>query len=220
MPVFDAGAPRVQVIAASYPLGGQFTASTAKWDARVALTASPPNRGYVVNRVANPTGRPVLVVGGGVTPRVGLRFGAALAAGVYVKGDELARAGEDRSLRMISVEGEYAFLYTKFSGEVTRDSLETGVGQEAAYAWFVQGVQTLTPRWFVAARQEGANAPPLRTGIVPGTRTTLQIIEATVGFRLSREFTLRSSAYVRKPFLRRDWDQQIGASVVWAHRWW
>jgi hypothetical protein len=221
MPVFDAGAPRVQPIAASYPLGGQFTASTTKWDARVAVTAAPPNRIYIIKAgPGNPIGRPVVVVGGGVTPRVGLRFGLAFAAGDYVKTDELTRAGENRGLRMVSVEGEYAFGYTKFSGEITRDWLETGIGQEAAYAWFVQGVEMITPRWFVAGRQEGTNAPPLRTGIVPGTRTTLHITEATVGFRLSREFTLRCSFSGRKPFLRQDWDQQVGGSVVWAHRWW
>jgi hypothetical protein len=221
MPVFDAGAPRVQPIAASYPLGGQFTASTTKWDARVALTAAPPNRMFVVNASSpNPTGRPVVVVGGGVTPHVGLRLGAAFAAGDYVKANELTAPGDSRGLRMVSVEGEYAFGYSRFSGELTRDSLETGVGREVAYAWFVQGIQTLTPRWFVAGRQEGTNAPPLRTGIVPGTRTMLHITEATVGFRISRDFTLRTSFSGRKPFLRRDWDQQIGASVVWAHRWW
>jgi hypothetical protein len=222
MPAFDPGAPRVQPIAAGYPLGAQFTASTTRWDARGALVAAPPNRTFVLNAgVPNPKGRPVFVVGGGVTPVIGLRLGAAFAIGEYVLGSELAAASRaGRQLRMVSFEGEYAFGFTKLSGELTRDALETGVGSETAYAWFVQGVHTLAPRWFVAARQEGTSAPPLRTGIVPGTRTTLQVVETTVGFRVARELTLRSSFFARKLFTRRDWDQQVGASIVWAHRWW
>ena len=48
MPSFDAGVPAALPIASSYPLGGQLTASTTKWDARAAVVASPPNRSYVL----------------------------------------------------------------------------------------------------------------------------------------------------------------------------
>lgn len=44
--------------------------------------------------------------------------------------------------------------------------------------------------------------------------------EATVGYRLSRDFTLRGSFMSRKAYTRSAWDQQAGLSVVWAHRWW
>lgn len=125
-----------------------------------------------------------------------------------------------RELTMVGVEGEYAFAYTKVSGEVVRDWLETRVGAETAYVWFVQGMQTLTPRWFVVARQEGTSAPPLRTGTVTGSRTTFRLSEATVGFRISPDFTLRSSVISRKPYTRTDSDQQVAASLVWTRRWW
>ena len=68
--------------------------------------------------------------------------------------------------------------------------------------------------------QEGTSAPPLRTGIVVGRRTTFNVGEATVGFRVTPDITLRSSYYARKFFGARTWDNQVGASVVWAHRWW
>jgi hypothetical protein len=222
MPVFDKGAPRALPIAASYPLGGQVTASTTRWDARVALLASPPNRSFVLKAAnPNPSSRPIVVFGGGITPKTGLRVGAGFATGEYARPGELTRLSLDgRGLKMLSVEGEWAFGYTKLSGELTHDSIETTTGTETADEWFLQGVHTLTPRWFVAGRHEGASAPPLRVGAVPPSRRTLRISEATVGFRLSPELTLRSSFVARQLYYSPIRDRQVGASLVWARRWW
>ena len=220
MPVFDPGSPRVRAIAASYPLGAQLTLSTTSWDARVALVNSAPTRAYVINGDGNPRSTPVVVTGAGVTPTVGLRIGASFATGRYVTGDELTvRQADGRDFRMIAVEGDYAFNYTKISGELTYDRLETRSGTASARAWFVQATQTLSPRWFVAARQEGVSAPPLTSGTVIGRRSTFQAAEATVGYLVSTDFTLRASFMNRKAFTRTAWDQQFGASLVWAHRW-
>jgi hypothetical protein len=221
MPAFDAGAPRVQPIASTYPLGAQVTMSGLKWDARGGVLSAPTNRIYVLNATTpNPKARPFVVAGGGVTPRVGLRLGASYGAGEYVTRDEVAvPSGDGRSLSMVSIEGDYAFGYSRFTGEVTRDRLETRASTETAYAWFIQGTQTLAPRWFVAGRQEGTSAPPLRTGTVPGRRTIFHVTEATLGYRLTAEFAVRGSFIARKAFTRPDWDQQAGVSLVWARRW-
>jgi hypothetical protein len=192
----------------------------AHWDARAAVLNSAPNRQYVINNDVNPRSTPVVVAGAGITPIAGLRLGLAFAEGNYVTGEELAVPQDDgRGLRMISLEGEYSFGYTKLSGEVVRDRLEKAVGAEHAYAWFVQGMQTLTPRWFVAGRQEGVSAPPLRTAVVISSRPSLQTTEATVGYRLSPELTLRGSLASRKTYTRTAWDQQVGVSLVWAQQW-
>jgi hypothetical protein len=221
MPVFDPGAPRIPAIASTYPLGGQVTLSTDRWDARAAVVSSAPTRIHTIGREGNPRSTPVLELGGGITPTTGLRLGVSLARGNYATGQELrVPADEGRELTLVGFEGEYAFNYTKISGELIRDRLETAVGTETAVTWFIQGMQTLSPRWFLAARQEGTSAPPLRTGIVVGSRTTYHSTEATVGFRLSTDFTLRSSFLSRKAYARTEWDQQAGVSVVWAHRWW
>jgi hypothetical protein len=221
MPAFDAGAPRVQPIASTYPLGAQVTASGLKWDARGGVISAPTNRIFIVNApTPNPKPRPFVVAGGGITPRVGLRLGASYGAGEYVTREELAvPSANGRMLRMASVEGDYAFGYSRFTGEVTRDRLETSAGTETAYAWFIQGTQTLAPRWFVAARQEGASAPPLRTATVTGRRTIFHVTEATLGYRLTPELAVRGSFITRKAFTRGDWDQQAGVSLVWARRW-
>ena len=65
MPVFDPGSVRVGPISGTYPLGGQLTLSTTRWDARVALVGSAPNRQYVINNDTNPRMTPVVVVGPG-----------------------------------------------------------------------------------------------------------------------------------------------------------
>ena len=50
MPSFDTGAPAALPIASSYPLGGQVTLSTMKWDARAAVVSAPPNRSLYWDR--------------------------------------------------------------------------------------------------------------------------------------------------------------------------
>lgn len=222
MPVFDPTAPRVQPLAATYPLGAQATVSTLTLDARAAIVSSAPTRTWVINGRRQPEAAPVLIAGAGITPRVGLRIGVAVAHGAYATRDELTTIaqGDERQTTIVNVEGEYSFGYTRVAGEFTRNRLDTNVGAETAYAWFIQGAQTLTPRWFVAARQEGTSAPPLRSGIVPGQRTSFHTSEATVGFRFHRDLTARASFMARRSFGRTTWDQQAGVSLVWARRWW
>jgi hypothetical protein len=220
MPAFDPGAPRVSPIAATYPLGAQATFSATKWDARGAVLRNAPTRSYVINAASNPPATPVVAGGFGFTPRVGLRVGTSFAHGAYVAGKELpGRPSDGRTMTLVALEGEYAFAYTRIAGEVTRNSLETAFGHEEAYQWFVQGVQTLTPRLFVAARQEGVSAPPLRTSPTP-VRRFFHMSETTLGLRVTPEITLRAGYYTRKSYTEQTSDHQVGASVVWARRWW
>jgi len=123
-------------------------------------------------------------------------------------------------MTMGSVEGEWAFGGTKVTGEILRTSFETRADSATATEFFVQALQTISPRWFVAARREGTSAPPLINGIVVGTRTELQVFEATAGFRISPDLTLRSSYYTRKSYGVLKWANQVGVSLVWARRWW
>ena len=221
MPVFDPDAPRVGAIAGTYPLGGQVTASTSRWDARAALVSSAPTRKYVINNDENPRATPVSIIGAGMTPTIGLRIGAAYASGLYAVGEELRVPKEDgRGFHMVNLEADYAFGYTRISGEITRTQFEAAAGAGIANAWFLQAAHPLSPRWFIAGRQAGVSAPPLRTVSAVGPRRMYHTTEATVGCRLSRDFTVRGSFMSRKAYTRTSWDQQIGASIVWARRWW
>ena len=218
MPSFDSGVPAAMPVASSYPLGGQVTLSTTRWDARGAVMASPPNRSFVLGAATpNPRSQPTYVGGAGVSPRSGLRIGIAYATGVYASTNELTGPPmTDRHLDMVSLEGEYAVGYTKLSGEFTRDWLGTAVGQAVASEWFIQGMQTISPRWFAAARHEGANAPPRA---INGPTPTLRVSELTGGFRVNTDFTIRTALLRRKIYFSPANDLQFGVSLVWARRW-
>jgi len=221
MPAFEPTGPRVSAVSATYPLGAQLTLSSGKWDGRAAVVNSAPTRIYAVGAVTNPRQTPVFVTGGGVTPIIGLRLGASLAHGLYATPEEITvPVTEGRVMTMAAGEGEWAFAGTKISGEILRTGFETRAGTSVAYEWFIQGQQTLTPRWFVAARHEGTSAPPLVSGIVVGSRTEFLAVEGTGGFRVNRDITLRGSYFRRRAYGATAWTEQVGISVVWARRWW
>jgi hypothetical protein len=219
---FDRAAPGVGPIVASYPLGAELTLSTTRWDARGAIVNSAPARRFALHAdEPNPRSTPVFVGGGGVTPRPGLRIGGAFAAGRYATAGELTGAATgDRQLRMWSVEGEYAVGYTKVSAEITREMFDAGALRDTAATWFVQGVQTLSPRWFVAARHEGISAPPFGGSITGGPRLAYKATEASAGYRLSPELTVRGSFFASKWYTSTTYDRQGGLSLVWSRRWW
>jgi hypothetical protein len=122
-------------------------------------------------------------------------------------------------MTLLGLESEYAFAYTKLTGEFTHTGFETSTGTADAYEYFLQGIQTLSARWFAAGRYEGASAPPLTTGIVVGKRTRMRMVEATAGFKLNPALTLRGSYYTRRFYTAAQWDHQVGVSLVWAQRW-
>jgi hypothetical protein len=221
MPVFEPTGPRVSAISGTYPLGAQVTASTTRWDARAAVINSAPTRIYALGAVTNPKPAPAIVAGGGVTPVIGLRLGVAAAHGIYATPSEITtHPANGRAMTMVAGEGEWAFAGTKLNAEIVRTAFETSANAAVAYEWFVQGMQTLSPRWFAAARHEGTSAPPLINGIVVGTRTRLQSVEATAGYRVTPDFTLRGSYLTRRFYGARSWADQVGVSLVWSRRWW
>ncbi len=84
--------------------------------------------------------------------------------------------------------------------------------------WFFQGQQTLTPRWFAAARVErigGTVRDPLLTPTVSAFIGT----EETAGYRLTPDLTFRVSHRARRAFAQTDFDNQMLGSIVWARRW-
>lgn len=221
---FDTGSARVPAIASTYPLAAVFTASTTKWDARVGLTNSSPVRISVPAVTANPESTPVFEAGAGVTPTIGLRLGMSFAHGEYLTASEFApilpQVG--RRMTLVGLEGEYAFRYTKLTGEVVHDTFATiSSGNVGATTWFIQGIQTLAPRWYIAGRHEGTSSPVVATGAFFAPQPTMLSNELTAGFRVNRDIILKASYYTRRPYGRvGDWDHQAGVQAVWDHRWW
>jgi hypothetical protein len=198
-------------------MGVSTTISATHWDARAAVIDTSPMRARRTFGSSNPPRLANVVIGGGVTPFVGLRVGSSVTRGAWRRADEMPLSESDRMATTVTLEAELSFRFTKVGGEWVRDSLETTSGHAVESGWYVQGQQTLTPRWFVAARVERMTGPP--TLAAPGPRQTFAGAEETVGFRVTPEVTLRASYRARRLFSQTNFSHQAMASVVWARRW-
>lgn len=218
LPPLDERTPRTTLLGPVYPRGASLTTSTSRWDARIALVDVSPLRPRRVFASVNPPRFATFVAGGGITPRVGLRLGASMTRTGWIRGGETPTLPVDRDATIVTVEGEYAVGHTKLTGEWTRDRIETSRGTDTASGWFVQGQQTLSPRWFAAARAERIASPawsPL------GDRNELSFIgsETIVGYRATREITLRAGHRLRRPFGATTAAHAVTMSLVWWRRW-
>jgi hypothetical protein len=99
-----------------------------------------------------------------------------------------------------------------------RDTMETSGADTIATGWYVQGQQTLTPRWLVAGRVERMSAPVL-TPLLTLDEQHFYGVEETIGFRLTPELTIRADHRARQGFGRSVFDHQVALSAVWWKRW-
>ncbi|PYR65654.1 MAG: hypothetical protein DMF88_18985 [Acidobacteria bacterium] len=223
IPSLEVRGPRVNLLSGIYPLGAQATASARHWDARAAVIDTSPLRLRRVFGDPNPPlfgGNPPrftnVVIGAGVTPFVGFRVGAALTHGGWLRAGESPAITIDRSANLVNVEMELSFRHTSLASEVSYDALDTSLGTRSTSGWYVQGAQTLAPRWFVAGRVERIQTT-LPT--VAGLEQNFTGTEQTLGFRLTPEITLRASHRMRQQFGRDPWDHFGAVSIVWYRRW-
>lgn len=217
LPVLELRGPRPNLLGAVYPFGGQVTVSGTRWDARAAVIDTSPLRRRRIISDVNPPRFGNVVVGGGVTPVVGFRVGASMSHGGWARAGEAPTIISNQDATVVTVESEFAFAFTKLSGEWVRDAVETSAGTQVAIGWFVQGHHTLAPRWFAAARVERMDAPAVLPTLV--TDQQFVTVEEILGFRLTPEFTVRGGHRARRGFGRRGFDHQVEMSLVWWKRW-
>jgi hypothetical protein len=214
LPALAPGFPLTSLISTVYPTGVTAQTSGDHWDARAALVdRAPVQFWYGEERV--PKGLHT-VIGGGVTPRQGLRVGAGTAWG------EAARASQGVDTpryQMLTVEAEWAFAHTKMSGEWVHDRFTLATGDAIARGWTAQVQQTITPRMFAHTRTTFIQSPD---GTIPSSPVLRRFrsIDTTLGYRLDPELTLRVSHAAIKSFTKATFDHQIGLSVMWTRRWW
>ena len=221
LPPLEPRGMRATLLGAVYAYGLQTTVSGQHWDARAAVIDQSPLRTRRVFAETNPPRFANVVIGGGVTPVVGVRFGASVGHGDWQRAGETVFTTTNRAATIATVETELAFRYTKLAGEWTRDTIETSSGTHVASGFYVQGQQTLTPRWFAAGRIERIDSPAVlgdpAAPVIVDQR--LQGIEETLGYRLTPDITLRGSHRARRGFGRPGYDHTFGVSVVWWRRW-
>jgi hypothetical protein len=218
LPSTEPGAPRTTLLGAVYAYGANATVSGTHWDVRAAVIDTSPLRTRRVFSETNPPRFDNVVLGAGVTPLVGLRVGGSVTRGGWQRAGEGPTITQNRDATIVTVESEWSFRYTKLLGEWVRDTLDTASGDTVASGWFVQGQQTLTPRWFAAGRIERMTAPAL-TPLLTIEQQRLDGVEETIGFRLTPEITLRADHRARRGFGRPGFDHQVAISAVWWKRW-
>jgi hypothetical protein len=193
--------------------------SGGKWDARAAIIDSSPVRGRPLFGENNPPRMANVVAGAGYTPYIGLRFGAAFAAGNYASAGEVRdRTRGERHATLVQVEGEWAFRHTRIAGEFLWTGRELATANATVDGGWIEISQTITPRLFLASRYDDqwtdwVSVPDERQRHEPYRR-----VEATAGFRLTPEVTFRASYMTRKGYVVTFWDDQFLASIVFAKK--
>jgi hypothetical protein len=222
LPPFEGRYEGVQLMSGGYPLGAIVSTSGAKWDARAGITDSTPARSRNVFEHGRLPAMRQFVAGGGVTPRVGLRFGAGFSQGAYRKGTSPSAeigtvAVGAANVAVFNLEAEYAFGHTRLSGEWVRNRFESTLGSAVARGYFAQAVHAFGPRVFGTVRVVGASSPAY-TGAVR-VRRTMTTAELSLGYRLDRDFTLRAGYYKSRRYGATDASHTAVASLTWARRW-
>jgi hypothetical protein len=215
LPRIDVPFDGLQMLSAGYPLGAIVSASGARWDVRGGITDSTPARPRAELKKGQRAAAPQLIVGGGFTPHAGVRVGVGLAHGRYRDG---VGTVPEASATVFNLEAEYAINHTRLSGEWVRNRFGTSLGPTTARAYYLQAVQTITPRIFGAGRIARVNTPPLFPPLIPAT-IDWTTAELTAGFRVTREWTVRGGLYRQRPYRSKTWDNQGAVSLVWARRW-
>ena len=209
LPSLGAGARWVSLMAAVYREGVLVSTSGDHWDARAAVVDKAPVQFWSGDAGTDPHAN--VIVGGGLTPRQGLRIGVTGSVG------DLTRSSTG-AYRSLNVEGEYAFLYTRLSGEWTRDRFDVPSGRHVAMGWTLQAQQTLTPRIFAHIRSTRIDSPEVaKTGLLD---RTFWSIDTAVGYRFHPELTLKGGYSAVKGASATVVDHQAAASLIWARRWW
>ena len=218
LPPIVPGAPRSTLLGAVYPYGVHATLSGSHWDARAAVIDTSPLRTRRVFADVNPPRFANVVLGGGITPFVGVRVGASITRGGWLRAGESPAITSDGQATVVTVETDVQFRFTRVLAEWVRDAVEVNATDESASGWFVQGQQTLTPRWYAAGRVERMSAPAL-TSLGTFERRQFTGTEEAVGFRVTPEITIRGAHRARRGFGRPGYDHQAAVSIVWWRRW-
>lgn len=219
IPRIESGTPTTFLLAASYPLGARLTVSGAKWDGRAAVTDSSAIRSRPFFGADKPPRMANVMVGGGFTPYIGLRFGGAIAYGPYAVATEVRDPSRgDRRASLVQLESEWSFRHTRLAGEFLWTRRELAETDARVDGGWVEATQTLSPRLFVAARYDEQWTRWRVTPDAPEREAEYRRVETALGFRVTPELTLRGSYMTRNGYVVGFWDDQFLASIVYAKK--
>jgi hypothetical protein len=219
IPRIEPGTPTTYLLAASYPLGARVTVSGLKWDARASVTDSSPIRGRPLFGDDPPPRLANVMVGGGFTPYIGLRFGGAVAYGPYAAATEVRDPSRgDRMAALVQLEGEWSFRHTRLAGEWLWTRRELAQTDARVDGGWMEATQTMGPRLFAAVRYDEQRTRWKVTPAEAERELPYRRVETALGFRVTRDLTLRGSYMTRNGYVVGFWDDQVLASIVFAKK--
>jgi hypothetical protein len=213
LPRFEPTFESLQPLTAGYPFGVVLSTSGTRWDLRGGVVDTTPARPGVELKANAFPRMPQAVAGGGVTLRPGLRVGGGVAHGRYREARGTVPEGQ---ATVANIEAEFTVNHTRLSGEWVVDRFHGATGLAVAKAFYVQGVQSLTPRLFLAGRFTRTLTP---RAFGAGLKTDSSGAELTGGVRLTPHVTVRGGYYGQKPYFRQ-WTHAAEVSLVLDGRWW
>jgi hypothetical protein len=211
LPRFERTFEALQPLTSGYPLGVVVSTSGARWDLRGGVLDTTPARPGVELKHDGFGPLPQVIAGGGVSPLPGLRVGGAIAHGRYRRGTDTAVEGV---ATVANLEAEITINHTRLSGEWVVDRFQ-GVTNVTARSFYVQGVQTITPRLYGAARFAHVDTPPV---FAVGRPAEWSTAETSAGIRITPDWTVKVG-YVGQRAYFSNWDHQAAVSIVWDTRW-
>jgi hypothetical protein len=159
------------------------------------------------------------VVGGGVTPRTGLRFGASFAHGAYATEGEVRDPSRgDREATLGQVEAEWSFGYTRIAGEWLWSTRQMAADSAAVSGGWIEGTRTISPRLFATVRYDRQGTEWTSVPDHSSHDEYYARVESAIGLRVTPMLTFRASYLTRKGYVLFFWDDQFLASVVWARK--
>jgi hypothetical protein len=150
----------------NYPWGGQISGSVSLVDYRLAVVSLPPvHPGYT----PTPDQALRLVVGGGITPAVGLRIGGTYTRGPYLSDSvtPVLPAGtewKDFRQEVFGLDGRASGGYLDLHAEWAYAwyDVPTVTGRMSGPAYYLELKYTWTPRFFTAVRVQRNDYPFVR----------------------------------------------------------
>jgi len=229
LPFFERGTPWVQLTSGLYPLAAIATAAATHWDVRGGVLGSSSARTRPLTGDDKPPSAPQLSLGGGITPHIGLRLGASFEHGVYARAAELKDpATGDRRATLIGFDADYSVRYTHLYADWIQGRFDRAAGDTTGRSLTVTGVQTLSPRWYAAARLQHQSTTDALVRPRPGdavlaspqTRPDSQVmVEAVAGYRVTADITLKAGYNGARAFGGDQLQSHAVCSVVWTRRW-
>ena len=183
----------------TYPYGAILTGTFGWLDARVGVQSLPAwHEGYAPE--PDHAARPVIALG--VTPVIGVRFGASYMEGPYLNADLSAAHLDGASWReprqrLAGVEFAGAVGYLELHAEAAHSSYDVP-GREAiaGLTYYGEAKYTFGPRIFAATRLERNDYPfirPLDGGGWVARRTDFHNEEVAVGYRFTAGTLVKAS---------------------------